>query len=127
MNIREALIAVSTPGLKVQVEANTQFKPVTRDELVRDLTAASKQYTQYCELLENATSEEVKLQHMKSKVYWKAIMNILKAAILTGAESLPKISFPEFEGLDQYDRMAEIEKFGFKVLHAAESKGGVNA
>lgn len=53
--------------------------------------------------------------------YWQAVVDILTAADLVGAESLPDIDKPNLSGCVVMDACSKVQKFGDDILAAAKA------
>lgn len=59
--------------------------------------------------------------------YYRCLLNLVKAAEITGADNLPDVAIPVFGGENPEDDVARLEGFGRQVLAAAESQSGGGA
>lgn len=68
---------------------------------------------------ENARSDASWWGYQSQLSYWRTVVYLLKAAKIAGAENLPDIEPPNFEGMMVMTACAEMEKWGKHIMLAA--------
>ncbi len=90
-----------------------------RASAVPTLAAAREQYAKVKVLQDEATNDVSYWGYAGQVSYWKALCDVLEAAALVGPDSLPDVPLPTGQGVVM-DSMAELERFGSKVLRLAQ-------
>lgn len=124
MNLQEALSKMSVPqGMTSMLSAvmSGDFDPIAHKTAVgvslaaaREHLAARKHAQEHCE------SDWAYWGYEGEIAYWNAVVNVLEAAELVGADKLPDIPAPRTDGV-LMDVCSYVERYGQAVLAAAKA------
>ena len=90
-----------------------------------DLAKAKEMVAQSKKQLDECKSDWSYWSILSDLEYWKAIENILQAAVLVGENNLPDIPKPDMEGLVVMDAISKVSKYGDAILSEAKKTSKV--
>ena len=125
MNIDEALSKIHAPKGITSMLAGAlsgDFDPIRGPDLItKNLDVAKGKLAEVIESQSNCRSDWAFWGYEGDKAYWSAVVNILEAAAIVGADNLPDVTGPEV-GCVVMDQCSYITKFGKDILAAAKAK-----
>lgn len=121
--LQQALECIHAPkGVTsiIAAVATGDFDPIQIPDAVGvSLQAASEQLMLATERQNNSQSDWAYWGYAGDIAYWRAVVNILRAAEITGPDNLPDVPPPDLENKVVMDACAEVERFGARVLREA--------
>jgi len=125
MKLSEVLPQMYAPKGKatvMQALLSANFNPVQEQNAIgKSLTEAKEQLRHYENLQANATSDWAWWGYAGDVVYWDCVVNLLKAAEITGPDNLPFVPFPNMDGVVM-DVQSRLQKWGRQVYNLASEK-----
>ena len=126
MNVEQALSKIRAPkGITSLINGvlSGDFEPIRDQSAVGEsLVQAEARLAEVQAKQAACTSDWAYWGYEGDKAYWAAVVDILKAAEITGPESLPDIDGPTLEGKVVMDACAAVERFGRHLRQAAEAQ-----
>lgn len=123
MNVQEALSQIHAPKGMTSVIAGVMsgdFDPIRDQSAVgSSLSEARKKLEAVVEAQRNCGSDWAWWGYQGDISYWKAVVSILEAADLVGADKLPDVPAPKRDGVVM-DVCAHVERFGTEILRQAK-------
>lgn len=124
MNVEEALSKIHSPkGMTSVIEGvlTGDFDSIrSQDATNASLTEARAKLESIQKTQAECKSDAAYWGYEGDAAYWRAVVSILEAAVITGPENLPDIEAPNTEGRVVMDACSLIEKYGKAILSAAQ-------
>lgn len=117
MTLEEALAPIApVVGLSSLIGAPSSVS--SQQAVAPTLTSARARYEELRDAMNNAQSDFSYWGYAGQVSYWKAVVDILEAAELAGADNLPDVEPPRQGGVVM-DQMSLIERYGETILREA--------
>lgn len=83
---------------------------------------AQAELSRATDLVDAADNDAIYWSRAGDKAYWSAIVNLHKAAAITGEDNLPDVEVPDLRNAPVMSCIGQLEEFGRKVLQLAREK-----
>jgi hypothetical protein len=93
----------------------------SRQELNPTLEQAQAQLDKVLTAQRNCQSDYAYWGYEGQKAYWRCLVDLCKAAEITGPDNLPDVALPKLEGQIVMSACGNMESFGRAVLAAAKA------
>jgi hypothetical protein len=125
MNVQQAISGIHAPKGVTSVIAGVMsgdFDPIRDQSAVgTSLEGARAKLSAVKHAQDTCKSDWAYWGYQGGRSYWQAVVYILEAAELVGANNLPDIPIPDVSGKVVMDACSYIEQFGRNILETAKA------